>query len=59
MEPSARKCRILRSGVSGGYWERIDMLQWKNPRLIAVLMVAGSLAASFGSWGWELLSWGW
>jgi hypothetical protein len=35
------------------------MLQWKNPRFIALLVVLTSLAASFGSWGWQLLSWGW
>jgi hypothetical protein len=29
------------------------MLQWRNTRLAAVLLVLTALAASFGSWGWE------
>jgi ABC-type multidrug transport system permease subunit len=34
------------------------MLQWRNTRLAAVLAVLTALAASFGSWGWELFrSW--
>jgi len=35
------------------------MLQWKNPRFLVVLVALASLATSFGSWGWNLLSWGW
>jgi hypothetical protein len=34
------------------------MLQWKNARLIALLVSLGSLAAAFGNWGW-LFNWGW
>jgi hypothetical protein len=34
------------------------MLQWSNPRLVAVLVVLTTLAASFGSWGWDsFVSW--
>jgi hypothetical protein len=29
------------------------MLQWRNTRLFAVLVVLTALAASFGSWGWD------
>jgi len=35
------------------------MLQWKNPRFLIVLAALASLAVAFGSWGWNLLSWGW
>ncbi len=35
------------------------MLQWKNARLIALLVTLGSLAAAFGNWGWERFNWGW
>jgi len=35
------------------------MLQWKNARLIALLVTLGSLAAAFGNWGWESFTWGW
>ena len=34
-------------------WKGKNMLQWKNPRFMAVLVVLTSLAASFGSWGWH------
>ena len=34
------------------------MLQWKHPRLAAVLVLLTALAASFGSWGWDsIVSW--
>jgi len=36
------------------------MLQWKNARLIALLVTLGSFAAAFGNWGWLLpFNWGW
>lgn len=35
------------------------MLQWKNARLVALLVTLGSLAAAFGNWGWEHFTWGW
>jgi hypothetical protein len=35
------------------------MLQWKNARLIGVLVALGSLAAAFGNWGWEFFNWSW
>lgn len=36
------------------------MLQWKNARLIALLVSLGSLAAAGGNWGWlDLFNWGW
>ena len=31
------------------------MLQWKNARLIGLLVTLGSLAAAFGNWGWDAL----
>jgi hypothetical protein len=34
--------------------EETSMLQWRNTRLVAVLLVLTALAASFGSWGWDL-----
>jgi hypothetical protein len=39
--------------------EEDNMLQWKNPRFLVVLALLASLAVSFGSWGWDLSSWGW
>ena len=36
------------------------MLQWKNTRLIGILVTLGLLAAAFGNWGWEnARTWGW
>jgi len=35
------------------------MLQWKNARLIGLLVSLGSLAAAFGNWGWGAFTWGW
>lgn len=35
------------------------MLQWKNARLIGVLVALGTLAAALGNWGWERFTWGW
>jgi len=35
------------------------MLQWKNARLVGLLVALGCLAAAFGNWGWESLTWGW
>jgi hypothetical protein len=34
------------------------MLQWKSPRLLAVLIALAGLAAALGSWDW-LANWGW
>jgi len=35
------------------------MLQWRNPRLVGVLVVLTALAASLGSWGWHALGAAW
>jgi hypothetical protein len=35
------------------------MLQWRNARLVGVLVTLGVLAAAFGNWGWEYFNWGW
>jgi hypothetical protein len=35
------------------------MLQWKNARLIGILVTLGTLATAFGNWGWERFTWGW
>lgn len=35
------------------------MLQWKNPKLAAILVILGSLAATLGNWGWHGWNWGW
>ena len=29
------------------------MLQWRNSRLIAVLVAVTALAVAIGNWGWE------
>lgn len=34
------------------------MLQWKNPRLLALLVVLAVVAMAIGNWGWQL-TWGW
>ena len=36
-----------------------SMLQWSKTRFIALLIVLSSLAAASGTWGWQLLTWGW
>jgi hypothetical protein len=36
-----------------------SMLQWKNARLIALVVVLGSLAAAFGNLGWRFFNLGW
>ncbi len=35
------------------------MLQWKTPRFLIVVVALAGVAATFGSWGWDLSSWGW
>jgi hypothetical protein len=35
------------------------MLQWRNTRLVGLLVALGSLAVVFGNWGWDLCTWGW
>ena len=36
-----------------------SMLQWNNPRFIALLVILSGLAAASGTGGWQLLTWGW
>jgi hypothetical protein len=35
------------------------MLQWKNPRLVALLVALATVATAFGQWGWLARQWGW
>jgi hypothetical protein len=35
------------------------MLQWSKARYVALLVILSSLAAASGTWGWQLLTWGW
>lgn len=35
------------------------MLQWKNGRLIGVLVALAALATAIGNWGWQNFTWGW
>jgi hypothetical protein len=35
------------------------MLQWRNGRLVGVLVALAALAMAIGNWGWESLTWGW
>ena len=35
------------------------MLQWKNPRLVALLVALTTVAAALGQWGWAARQWGW
>ena len=39
--------------------EGTHMLQWKNGRLISLLVAVTALAVAIGNWGWEHLTWGW
>jgi hypothetical protein len=34
------------------------MLQWKNPRLLALLVALAAVATAIGNWGWHV-TWGW
>jgi hypothetical protein len=34
------------------------MLQWKNPRLLALLVALAVVAMAIGNWGWQI-TWGW
>jgi hypothetical protein len=34
------------------------MLQWKNPRLLALLVALAAVAMAIGNWGWHV-TWGW
>jgi hypothetical protein len=35
------------------------MLQWRNTRLVGVLVALGALAVAIGNWGWDSFTWGW
>ena len=35
------------------------MLQWRNGRLVTVLVTLVGLAAALGNWGWQSHTWGW
>ncbi len=35
------------------------MLQWRNGRLIGVLVALAVVAMAIGNWGWQSLTWGW
>ncbi len=35
------------------------MLQWKNPRLVALVVATATVATAFGQWGWLSRQWGW
>ncbi|NUT56172.1 MAG: hypothetical protein HOQ03_09345 [Thermoleophilia bacterium] len=45
----------MRNAVNGGN----DMLQWKNGRLVGVLIALAALATAIGNWGWDSFTWGW
>lgn len=34
------------------------MLQWKNGRLLGVLIALAVIAMAIGNWGWRI-TWGW
>ena len=36
---------------------RKRMLQWKNARLVGLLVTLGSISAVFGNWHWRFLMW--
>ena len=35
------------------------MLQWRNTRLLGVLVALALLATVIGNWGWDRFTWGW
>ena len=35
------------------------MLQWRNGRLVGVLIALAALATAIGNWGWASINWGW
>jgi hypothetical protein len=36
------------------------MLQWRNGRLVGVLIAVAALAMAIGNWGWgNFTTWGW
>ena len=35
------------------------MLQWRNGRLVGVLVALAVIAMAIGNWGWERFNWGW
>jgi hypothetical protein len=35
------------------------MLQWKNPRFVALLVAVATVATVFGQWGWLARQWSW
>jgi hypothetical protein len=39
--------------------EGTEMLQWRNGRLIGVLVALAAVAMAIGNWGWESFTWGW
>jgi hypothetical protein len=39
--------------------EGTEMLQWRNGRLVGVLIALAAVAMAIGNWGWESFTWGW
>jgi hypothetical protein len=39
--------------------EGTEMLQWRNGRLVGVLIALVALATAIGNWGWDSFTWGW
>ena len=35
------------------------MLQWRNGRLVGILVALAVVAMAIGNWGWERFTWGW
>ena len=35
------------------------MLQWRNGRLVGILIALAALAMAIGNWGWQNFTWGW
>ncbi len=35
------------------------MLQWRNRRLVGVLVALAAVAMVIGNWGWDRFTWGW
>jgi hypothetical protein len=46
--------RVWQCFIEGGH----DMLQWKNGRLLGILVVLAIVAMAIGNWGWHI-TWGW
>jgi hypothetical protein len=56
---TARRPRFIIPRVVDPQQEGTKMLQWRNGRLVGVLVALAVVAMAIGNWGWERFTWGW